>query len=74
MTIKKSTKAGKTGFKNPGMGSVESQLGLTRKPFTTIVDKYRNMVKNHLGPKVKDTDAARKSFFKANPKVYKTIQ
>jgi len=70
----KSTKSGKTGFKNPGMGTVESQLGLSNKPFTKIVDKYREMVKNHLGSLVKDSDVARKSFFKTNPSVYKTIQ
>ena len=70
----KSTKAGKTGFKNPGMGSVESQLGLTRKPFTAIVDRYRDMVKSHLGSSVRDTDSARRTFFKANPQAYKTIQ
>lgn len=69
----KSTKAGKTGFKNPGMGTVESQLGLSGKPFTAIVEKYRNIVKSQLGD-VKDTDGARKAFFKANPQIYKSIQ
>jgi len=71
----KSTKAGKTGFKNPGMGTVESQLGLgTKKPFTKIVNKYRDMVINHLGSSVKNTDAARKTYFQTNPTAYKTVQ
>jgi hypothetical protein len=71
----KSTKAGKTGFKNPGMGTVETALGLgISKPFTKIVDKYRKMVVNHLGSAVKDTDVARKTYFKSNPNVYKIIQ
>jgi hypothetical protein len=70
----KSTKSGKTGFKNPGMGSLETALGLgSSKPFTNIVDKYRTMVINHLGSSVANSDTARKTYFKQNDQDYQNI-
>jgi len=40
----KSVKSGKTGFKNPGIGTIESDLGLTSKPFSAIIEKYKKQV------------------------------
>lgn len=69
----KSTKSGKTGFKNPGMGSIQTSLGLSSKPFDAIVDKYRNQVISILTPLgVANTDKARNTYFKNNKSWYES--
>lgn len=69
----KSTKAGKTGFKNPGMGSIQTSLGLnSSKPFDAIVNKYRNQVISILPSNIANTDAARKTYFKNNESFYES--
>jgi len=73
----KSTKAGKTGFKNPGMGTIEKALMVGgRKPFTEIVTRYLNLVKNgplnNITPSIADTDTARDTYFKNNKSWYES--
>jgi len=70
----KSTKAGKTGFKNPGMGSIQTSLGLnSSKPFDAIVSKYRNQVISILPSNVANTDTARNTYFKNNEAYYESV-
>ena len=70
----KSTKTGKTGFKNPGMGSIQTSLGLnSSKPFDAIVSRYRNQVISILTPLgVANTDTARNTYFKNNKSWYES--
>lgn len=63
----KSVKSGKTGFKNPGMGTLESDLGLSGKPFTKIVDKWKNQVMTAYPQLNVSSDSQRKTILK-NPK------
>jgi len=70
----KSTKAGKTGFKNPGMGSIQTSLGLnSSKPFDAIVSKYRDQVISILPSSVLNTDTARNTYFKNNKSYYESV-
>lgn len=68
----KSVKSGKTGFKNPGMGTIESDLGLTGKPFTKIVEKWKKQVMTAYPQLNVSSDAQRKSILKnRNNKIIK---
>lgn len=60
----KSVKSGKTGFKNPGMGTIESDLGLSNKPFSAIVEKYKKQVIAAYPQLNVSSDTARKTILK----------
>jgi len=71
----KSTKAGKTGFKNPGMGAIQTSLGLgSTKPFDAIISKYKSQLLSSEPAlqSIADSDTARNAYFKSNESWYKT--
>jgi len=60
----KSVKSGKTGFKNPGIGTLETDLGLSGKPFTKIVDKWKKQVMTAYPQLNVNSDSQRKTILK----------